>query len=148
MSESRKQPVLIFHDSLRSPCPIQQLFEVELYCRVLEGRLVLRERAANVSWLAGEAVLYLDNGQDVFVRLMEGGDHLLAGDHHGICAVDTTLDLEEAQVLRLRVEGGNVIADLLGRDVSRHVAECPLRRHDGVHGRKLRPEEHPPESSH
>src|SRR3546814_1271949 len=72
MSESRKQPVLIFHDSLRSPCPIQQLFEVDLYCRVLEGRLVLRERAANVSWLAGEAVLFLANGKDVFVRLMEG----------------------------------------------------------------------------
>src|SRR3546814_13757548 len=85
-------------------CPLQQALQVKLDCGLLKRWLVVRKRAADVVRLARKAVLDLDNGQDVLLRFMEGGDHLLARAHHRVGTVDTALDFDRSEERRVGKE--------------------------------------------
>jgi len=86
---------------------------VELDRGFKEGRLAINQRTAHVTRLVSEAPGDSHDREDELLWLMQGGDDLLPRDHHGICAVDAALHLDEAKVPGLRIVGGDVVAYLL-----------------------------------
>ncbi len=67
---------------------------------MFERRFVVRQRNPDIPRFLGVATLDLDDGQDVFSRLVQRGDDLLPGQHDSVGAVDAALDLDEPQMTR------------------------------------------------
>src|SRR6266849_3080485 len=72
----------------------QQLIQIVVDARYCEIRLPL-ERMADVSRCARRIAIYLDNGEQEFVGLVEAGENLVLGHGDGLGAGSAPLHLDE-----------------------------------------------------
>ena len=86
----------MFERSIRNLRSAKQAFQIELDGVLIETRFADIKGTLDVSWRTGVSVRDFDHREDELLGLVQGGNDLLAREHHAVSAIRASLDFDEA----------------------------------------------------